>query len=293
MSLEIFDDEPAPSAPAPTNDAIRIGLMEILPADFPLPALIKFVPDPRIKAALDLAVEKAVKLKIENGGEAALAEADARIGDLALALKAADEHFEQPAKVADSLHKHITGTRATWKAQAQTLRELLGKQIYKERRRLDALAEEERRKVQLAANLEEQRKETERAQAAAKAGAPAPVVEKMIAKAATVQAPPVPARTAPKLPQTTIVKKYRGRLKGTPADADPHPAITEISDLQWEQGLKPLLAYLLANAPGTFRAALSINWSAIDARANDDKKSFSIPGLESFEDGGVRAKPIK
>lgn len=294
--LQIFDDDDMPAAAesesgfAATEAEAPRGLMEILPADFPLPALIKFVPDPKIKAALDAAVEKALKVKVENGGEAALREADASIAELADALNACDLEFESAAQAAYNMHRHITGTRSTWKAQAETLKTLIGKQMFRERKRLDDLAAEARRQEQERANAAERQRIADAAAKARQAGAPPKAVAKIEEKAATAQAAPVPIAAPVKLAASSIVSRFRGRLRGTLADAEPHPSITDLTEEQWEQGLKPLLAYILANAPGTFRAALSINWSAIDDRAHTDKKSFSIPGLEPFEDGSAKAK---
>src|SRR4051812_42736393 len=58
--------EPTPDPPATAasvDEAIQsVALVEVLPADFQLPLLTKFVPDQRLKAALDTAVAYAIGL---------------------------------------------------------------------------------------------------------------------------------------------------------------------------------------------------------------------------------------
>ena len=102
------DPEPAPEPPAavaleevelePDPAPLPVALMQILPADFPLPALTRFVPDPRLKAALDQA--SAYALSVEVHGAEGLQRADLALTALRTSLKGYLAQFDEPRDIA-------------------------------------------------------------------------------------------------------------------------------------------------------------------------------------------------
>ena len=128
-----------------------------------------------------------------------------------------------------------------------------------------------------------------RAKAAEASQAPAPVVEAMKAQAETIQAAPVPVVAAvPALAHTTGVKTWKARIAGSPADAHPNPSMSELSLAQQAQILTLVRAVAEGKAP---LSLLEINWSALNARAKAEKSTLTIPGIEAYEEVGMRARP--
>lgn len=294
-----LDDEPAISltpepseveTPNPEPRTLSLEpapLMQVLPADFELPKLIRFVPDVRLKEAADAATRYA--LAVEVSGPEGVARADVALTALRTSLNAISENFVDAAKLANDLHKQITGKRAEWLEPGTNAVRVVGNRIATEQLRLKRIADEERRRLQ----EEEDRKARElarkRAEEAAKANAPKPVVDEMRKKAETVTAPPVATTAAepPKLSGQTVVKTWMSRVVGTPADAEPNPTIAEMSPALLAEVMVLLKAITEGRAPIT---AIEINWSVCNQRAKSDKSTMNIPGLEAFESVGVRAK---
>lgn len=270
----------APAEPEP------VALMQVLPADFPLPALIRFVPDPALRVAADAAARYALSLEVREAE--GVQRADAALTTLRASLKTIEAHFEEPADIANRLHKQITGTRAEWCAGAKAALDTVGRRVATEQRRLQAEEQERRRRAQ----EEEDRKERERlrqeAEAAEKAKAPAPVVEEMKRQAATATAPPVPVQApAPKLSGSSVVGTWKARLKGTSGEADPNPATEEMTPAQKAKVMDLLRAIVDAELP---LVGLQIDWSYWNKRAKADKSTLDVPGIEAFEDIGLRGK---
>lgn len=307
QDLQVFEEEPIELAIAPDDDLgvneqtmptiapvmevqlqpAAMPIAELLPADFRLPALIKFCPNPAVKAAIDQAAAYALKLEVV--GTDGLAAADLALAAVNDSLKVADAEFEDAAALANELHKNITGTRAAWKAAGENAKKTLGSRMYAEKTRLDKIAADKRRADQEEAN----RKAREEAEAAAaealKKKAPAAVVEKLQEQAKTAVAPPVPVAPAPvaAMKSSTTVTTWKARIKGTLPDEDPNPTIENIPSTQWES-----IAQLLRDiADGKMpRAAVSLNWSYLNNRAKSDKSTLQITGIEAFAEGSVRAK---
>lgn len=273
---------PAADAPAP--------LMEILPADFPLPALVRFVPDPRYRQALEAVTGKAAGVVVKGGGLEAIQRADAVIGEAKDAIKAAVEHLKEPIELANRLHKGLTSTRAEWTKPAQDAADALGLAVWNERNRLDAIEREERRREQEQRDAEERARIRKAAEEAAARKAPAAEVENLERQAETATAAPV-TRTAPApssvMTRTAVVDVWRCRLKGTPADAEANPAIADMSAGQIER-VKRLLSHIVAGTAPL--AAISIEWGYLNKRAAAEESTLAIPEIEPFKTGGVRGR---
>src|SRR3990167_8139108 len=128
-------------------------LVDILPADFPLPILTQFVPDVRLREALVASVGYAAKVDVT--GVEGLQRADVALAVVRKDLKAIHEHFAEPADIANKLHKRITSVRSEWCETGDATVKTLGNRMWAEQQRLSAIAAEERRKAQKSADREE------------------------------------------------------------------------------------------------------------------------------------------
>ena len=288
------DDASPPAAVAPLpsvpngGDSVQppAALMEVLPADFPLPSLIKFVPNPQLRVAADQSA--AYALGVEVSGAEGLQRADVALTTLRASLKAIEDHFAEPVEIANKLHKGLTGTRAEWLSRGKQAIETVGRKVYAEQRRLEAIEAEVRRKAQEEADRQAREAARREAEAAAKAKAPAPVVEELNRQAQTATAAPVRTATpAPTMRGTSVVSTWKARIAGTPGSDEPNPDISALTPAQRAQVLVLLKAIIDERAPIT---AIAIDWSYLNKRAKSDKSTLRIPGIEAFEDGGVRAK---
>lgn len=289
MDEPAVDDPPVDDTDPPAAPVASLTLAEVLPADFPLPTLIKFIPDPRLRLEAQAAAAAALLIAVEGAGPDGLQAADAALIRARSAIAAIEAEFSEPTKVAYELHRRLTGLRGEWTEQAYEAVQTVGQRMYRERRRLDALAAEERRKAQEDANRLEREARAREADAAKAAGAPKAAVRELEQQAKTAQAPPVPAAaTQPaKLAGSTSVTFYRCRIAGTPPEADQNPAVEFLSQPQLAKLFEFLRAVLDGHAP---IAAIDINWPYLNERAKREKTTFKIPGFESYETGGTRAK---
>jgi hypothetical protein len=288
----LFDDDDSLliDIPEPTEarEVQSLGLMTVLPADFPLPSLIRFVPDPALKAQIDAAAEAA--LGIEVVGASGLRQADQAIASLRRAVGDVRQHFEEPASQAHALHVAITSCRGQWMQAGETAITVVGRRIAAETARLQAIADDERRKAQAEANRLERDRLRREAEAAAQQAAPEHIVQAMKAEAETATAPPVaPAVSSPPpLASTTILQTWKARPAGTPADADPNPEIGDLSPMQAGEIRK----LMRAAADGLESlACFSIDWGYINRRAKAEGKAFRMAGVEAYQDSSTRAKP--
>lgn len=284
------DTEPEQEPEAKTGPVAvaPVALMEVLPADFPLPALTKFVPNPLLKVRAEEAANYA--LSVDVTGPEGIQRADVALTALRASQKAIEECFAEPVDIANQLHKRLTGLRAEWLAPGKAAVETVGRKIYQEQRRLEAIAAEERRKAQAEADRLAREQARREAEAAAKAKAPATVVEELKRQAETATAAPVatPATVAPPVMRgTTVVKTWKARFAGCSTSAVAQPDTDEMDAAQIEQFKALLAAIVIGKAPIT---AVSPNWSVLNGRAKSDKSTLSIPGIEAYEDGAVRAK---
>jgi hypothetical protein len=262
-----------------------VPVAEILPADFPLPTLIRFVPNVALKVHAEQAA--AYALSVDVTGPEGMERADLALAALRESQKAITEHFIEPVEIANRLHKRLTGLRSEWVAPGDEAAKTVGNRVWEEKRRLDAIAAAERRKAQEAADAEARKKAREEAEAAAKNQAPPQVIEELTRRVETATAPPVAAAPVATMKSTSVVTAWKARPKGTPADAEPNPSIAEMSPSQLLMVDELLKGILEKRAPYT---AIEINYSILNSRAKGDQKTFNIPGFEAFEHGGVRAK---
>jgi len=265
-----------------------LALMEILPANFPLPWLLKFVPDIRLKAALDTATQ--ICMSVEVVGDTGLQTADVALAAVRDQVKAVKDHFAEPAARAHELHSSITARRAEWLMTAEAALQIVGRRVAAERARLQAIADEARRKAQEQANREEQARLRAQAEAAERQKAPPRVVEQMRLEAETATAPPVPAAATapPPLTRNTVVTTWKARIKGTSAEADPNPGMADLDPVQVEQ----VKALMRAVSDGTESiACFDLDWSYLNRRAKSEERAFAITGLEAFPDSTTRGKP--
>lgn len=278
LALEIEPEEPA------TTDAA--SLVEVLGADVPLPALIRFVPDVALREVAGAAARYAVGLDVT--GQDGLTRADQALTAVRSAQKAITEHFAEPTEIAHRLHKRLTSIRSEWLAEGDAATKVVGERVWRETRRLDAIAAEERRQAQAEADRQAREAARRDAEAAAAAQAPAIIVEDLRRQAETVTAPPVPEpASTPVLRGTASVTTWKARPMGTTGDSDPNPEIADMTPAQRARVVELLRAILADAAPVQ---AVAINWSYLNARAKADKATFRVPGFEAFEVGGVRAK---
>lgn len=284
---EIALDEPAAvevKSPEPAVQSLA-PLVEILPADFPLPALLRFVPDVRLKQAADQAMRYA--LSVEVSGPEGLRRADVALTALRTSLAAITESFEEPASLANDVHKRITGKRAEWLVEGTAAVRTVGKRIADEQLRLERIAAEERRKRQEEEDRKAREEARRRAAEAEKQQAPAPVVQEMRRQAERATAPPVAAASPPKLTGSSVVKTWKARVVGTPADADPNPSVAEMTPAQLAEVMVLLQNIVAGKAAIT---SIELNWQVLNARAKSEKGAMQIAGIEAFEDVGTRAK---
>lgn len=287
--LAIAPDEPiAPVLEAGVPLALAEPLMQVLPVDFPLPALIRFVPDVALKAAADAAV--AALEAMDVSGPEGLQRVDAGLTVVRERQAAIEAHFLPPATIANDLHKAITSRRAEWLAPGKAALELKGRALAAEKNRLERLAADERRRLQDEANAKARAEAEAEARKAEAAKAPAAVVEQLKVAAATVQAAPVavPAALAPPvLSGTTTVTTWKARIAGTPADAEPNPEMAVLSPAQRVQVLAAMKA--IVDGREDLLAIFSLNWSVLNGRAKSDKSTMTIVGFEAFPEGSARA----
>jgi len=284
QGLDIAPDDDVPAAAV---TAAPMPLMQVLSADFQLPALIKFVPKPELKAALDQAAAYALSLEIKGGGKEALAKADLAVTALSDAIKAFEADFEDAAALANQLHKQITGARSAGAAAAKQAKDAIGRAIFTEIKRLTDAENERRRLEQDEANRKAREQAEEEAAAARKNNAPKQVVEQLQKRVETAVAPPVAAAAPIKMSGASVVTTWKARIKGTPAEADPNPEMDELSVAQWAEVQQLLRDVADGKAP---RACFDIAWGYLNGRAKADKSTLAITGIEAYADGGVRSR---
>lgn len=283
--LEI-EPTPEPPAAASRQALAVLPLAELLPADFDLPALIKWVPNPALRIAADQAGTYALNLVVD--GAEGLQRADLALQAVRASLRGITDAFADPVTRANALHKRLTGIRGEWCERGELAVKTVGGRMYTEQRRLEALAAEERRKAQ--AEADRQAREAAQAEVAAaeKAQAPAPVVQELRRQAETVTAPPVVTpTTAPVLRGSTTVATWKARLVGTPGSDDPNPTMDALSPAQRLRVFELMRAVLEGKAPLT---AFELGWSYLNKRAKADRSTLALAGIEAFEEGSIRAK---
>jgi hypothetical protein len=287
-SIPLVDEaDPATSPPTSRVQAVEAAaLVEVLPADFPLSPLMRFVPDSRLKLAVNDAT--AYALGIQVTGAEGIERADRALTALRGSLKACVDNFAEPADIANRLHKWITGTRAEWTQAGDVAVKTVGQRIFSEQRRLEQLAAEERRRAQELADRQAREAADREVKAAEAAKAPTPVVEELKRQAETATAPPVHVPTsAPAMRGNTTIATWKARIAGTPEDAEPNPKMAELTSAQIAKVFTLIESVLSGDAPIT---VFELNWSVLNGRAKADKGTLRMAGIEAFEQGSVRAK---
>lgn len=297
-------DEPV----APSEQIARVPLVELLPADFRIPILTKFCPNPELRRKADEAGTYALALKVD--GVEGLQTADVALAAVRASLKAIVDTFEEPCAIANALHKRLTAMRGEWCERGEQAIKLVGGRIYTEQKRLEAIAAEDRRKAQAEADQQAREEAARQAKAAEAAQAPAAVVETLKEQAKTATAPPVATTSyaPPALKGNTTVAKWRARFKGTPGSEESNPSIDALTAAQQLEafhlvaGVAAQLArdlkltlepdYLARCAPAPINA-IDLNWPYLNRRAAADKKTFAVPGLEAVDEGGIRGKSTR
>lgn len=286
LPLEI---EPEPAAAGSLDPAvISTALIEVLPADFQLPLLTKFIPNPALRTALHEAVQQA--LAVEVAAPHGLERADVALSAIHRHVKTIEEHFEEPTRVAYDLHRRLTGLRSEWSSEGKDAIKVMARRIFDEHERQHALEREARRREQEEADRQAREAAQREAAQAEAANVPAPIVEEMKQQAQTVTAPPVSAGpgVSSVLRNNSTTRTWKARIAGTSGDAeDQQPCVEALSAPQRAKVLETMKAVLEGRAP---LAVFEINWSYLDKRAKADKSAMGIPGFEAFQVGGVRAK---
>lgn len=272
-----------PSLPEP--DAM--ALAKVLPEDFNLPQLLRFLPDPRLKQKLDAQAATALAIKVE--GEAGLATADRALVALRAGVKEIEDCFAEPTTLANTLHKRLTGLRADFVKNGSAAVSQLNSKVYMETRRIEAEKAQERRRNQDIADQEARESARQAVSEAAQTGLPQEVVQEMAKAAETATAPPVAPAPAPLLRGTTTVEKWKARLKGTLPEGEPNPAVKDLTTAQQAALLDLLAAIVEGHAP--LAALKELDWGYLNKRAESEKTKLPLAGLEAFDAGSVRAKP--
>lgn len=294
--LAALDDPPLPNDAlkrlaaedrlAPTEQAL-VPLVEVLPADFQLPLLLKFVPDVRLRDAAKVAAEKCAAVVVS--GQSGLQAVDAELDNVRGAIKAIEASFKRPAEIANELHKHVTSTRAEWLERPLEVVDLKNKEVYAEQKRIKALEDEQRRQVQAEADRLAREAAARAAADAERQQADARVVEALKAQAKTAVAPPVSVPRSAPLASTTTVETWKARFIGTPDDAEEqNPDIKDLSDAQRLSLIQTLKAIIDGKLP--IAAIKEMNWTYLNKRADSERSAWNIPGLETFDAGTARAK---
>lgn len=283
------DDPEVESNPEPESAAVAVpsvpALMQVLPADFPLPALIKFIPNAQFRVEAEQAATYALSLEVN--GQEGLQRADLALTTLRAAQRAIEDHFADPIDIANKLHKGLTSTRSEWLSAGKSAVETVGRRVYTEQRRLEAIAADERRKAQAEADRIAREAARREAEEAEKAKAPETVVKELKRQAQTATAAPVAAAAPAALRGTSVVTTWKARPSGTSGADAPNPCTEEMSVAQAEQFMVLLRAIVDGKAPV---CAVQPDWSYLNKRAKADKSTLQIPGVEAFEEGGTRAK---
>lgn len=262
------------------------GGYDLMPAEFVLPPLVRFVPNRALREALEQAV--AVAAGIDVTAPAGLEAADAALGNVRDAMKAIEAHFEEPKRLAHDEHKRITGTLADWLRAGERVVGDVGGAMLREHERRDAAARDQARQAQAVLDREAQDRAREEAQYAAAAGAPADVVADLEQQADTARAITVAPVAAPTpLARNAVAKAWKARLVGTLPGDEINPKSDELTPAQVPAFEALLRAVLEGRAS---RAVLSVNWTYANKRASGDKTAMQIPGLEAVRVAGLKGK---
>jgi hypothetical protein len=285
------EEELAVVAAVPPAALARVA--ELLPADSPLPLLLKFLPNPALRQAADADAQQLLALTIVD-------DRTCQQVDQALARQRGhktiiEAHFEEPVRAAFTLHRALTTQRGDFLDLTDRAIKTGGERIWAFNKQRERDAAEARRQLQEEADRlarEAARRETEAARAA---GAPPSLIEQLEQSAQTITAPPVSAPvTTPRetLKTTTVIDTWKVRLEGTePSAMNPQPEKTaEMTDPERASVLKLLRAIVDGKAP---LSLIRVDWTTANARVKADKGTLQIPGLVPYQAGGTRGKSTR
>lgn len=291
MSAEDLDIEPDPIEGELVSDLpaqAQQPTANFLPPDFPLAALLSFMPDVRLKQRVVKAADAALAIDVK--AEGGLAKADTARAALATAITDAEEPFDQPTSWANQLHKRLTGLRSDFtKYGAETLK-AVSANIYAETKRRERLAEEDRRRRQEEADREARQRAEQIAKDAARRKASPTVVAALKEEAKTASAPPVTSTFGlghSPLRKSTTVEKFKGRFVGTPDGEEVNPDMADLTPEQQKRAREFFAAI------GDGRVSLvcgAVNWTEINRKAHAERSTFDVPGMEAVDVGGLRSK---
>jgi hypothetical protein len=286
--FEIFDVEPD-DAPIEAVSTERVLEPEVMPDDFKLPALVQFVPNIEFKRAIVRAADAANAVVVT--GNEGLALADTATAELRRAIAAVKAHFEDPKSRANKVHKWISGKESEWIGIATEALDDIARRQIRENARLDAIAREQDRANQAAADEDARMANARAAERAEKDGQPEKVVEQLREQARTATAAPVArSESAPVAPKSSTIKKeFKARFIGTADDGEPNPSIKELNDAQRLSVIKLCKAIYEGKVP--MSCIKEIDWGYLNKRADSENTTLAIPGIEAFEVSSLRAKP--
>lgn len=285
------DDEPLATKP------VELGLAtaaELLPADSPLPLLIRFVPNPALRVTADADAERLLALQVTD--DPSCAQMDQALARQRGHKTAIEQHFEEPTAAANRLHKTLTGQRSQFLERSEQAIKQGGDRIWNYNKRKEREVEEQRRRDQEEANRQARADAEREAEAAKAAGAPATLIEQLQEQAQTITAPPVTTPvTTPRetLRSNVISDTWKVRLEGTPASAlvlQPEKT-AEMTDAERASVLKLLKAIVDGKAPISL---VRVDWTTANQRVKADKGTLAIAGLVAYEaSGGTRGKSTR
>jgi len=268
-----LDIEPEPSELALVRAAPEIDITQLL----------RFIPDPVLKARVEAAAEAAQVDPATDGVEAA----SAALVPVREAIKEVEERFADPVGLAHSLHKRLTAWRAEFRKPGDDVIASQSRLIRAEEKRLRDKAEAEARARQAEADRQARARAAQAAREAKAEGADPGVVDALKRAAKTAAAPPVAVAEAPALVGMTTTQRWKARFVGTPEDAEPNPGADSYTPRQQHQARKLLRAIADGKVP---LAAAPIDWKYLNRRAQAERSTLAIPEVEAFDAGGSRAK---
>lgn len=308
IPLEI-DDEPG--APQPGTIAVRAPLEGDFPPDnivplegvalqpgaslgrlFPdldLRSLLTFLPDPKLKRGADHAAAEAMAVAVAGKGKEAVEKAEAALVLVRRCVEAIETGFSLPAKLANMLHKRLTGLRSDFRAAADEAITVKGREILLETQRLQREAEDARRRAQDEADAEERRRAAAALEQAKKEGAPKDVKAALKERTKTATAAPVASPIAAPVLRGTVAQNWKARFVGTPDGADPNPEPEDFTPRQHEQFRR--LCRMVADGELKPVALAGVNWSYFNAQAKGERGTGGVPGLIEVVDVGSLRGP--
>ena len=285
------DEEPVPVPPV-VRDLVHVA--ELLPADSPLPLLLKFVPNAALRVAAD--ADAARLLAITVSDDLTCQQMDQALARQRTHKQVIEGHFEEPTAAANRLHKTLTSKRAEFLTESERAIREGGDRIWRFNKEKERQAAEARRVAQEEADRLARETAQREVEGAKKAGIAPTLIEQLEKQAETVTAPPVPTTVStPRqtLQNNVVSDTWKVRLEGTPASAlvlQPEKT-AEMTDPERGSVLKLLKAITAGEAPISL---IRVDWTTANQRVKADKGTLRIAGLIAYEaSGGTRGKSTR